>query len=499
MSGAAAVSTKSGSALGLAGAVTVNIIKTMTTYAVIQDSSLSNVTGAVAVTASNGAEIISIAAGLAGAARGYGIAGSVAYNTINTDDTEAYITGGGAITASSLAITATDGSSIITVAGSLAYGGTLGIGAGVAYNDISPTVEAYLSDADATVTGAVTVAAENQSFITAVAAGIAVADAKEPEKNYKFAKPKGFAIAVGLAIDAISANVDAYVAGDGTDTLSAGSLAVTANDDHSQIVAVAGGVAVGLSKGEQSGATAGAGGAAFAINNIDNSIDAYLSDITVITPGTVFVTSQSNAFIGAYAIGGAVAGATSGGDGGSAALAGAGAITLNTIKKDVLASIQDNSTVTTPALLAVSATDQSTITAVAGGIAISAAIGSSGSSGATAVSVGISVAINTIEDKTKAPGLGGVQAYIDASTVAAGGLDVTASSTPTITVVSFAGGLAVAAATSPETPAPGRGGIWGGGPQYGYHDRALRDQQHACAWRRRRGADQVHWVGWIGC
>ena len=91
-----------------------------------------------------------------------------------------------------------------------------------------------------------------------------------------------------------------------------------------------------------------------------------------------------------------------------------------------------------------SATDQSTITAVAGGIAIAGAL-SNGTGNATAVSVGVSVAINTIEDKTASPGLGGVQAYIDASTVAAGGLNVSATSTPTITVVSFAGGLAVAA------------------------------------------------------
>ena len=391
VSGGAAVSTRSGSALGLAGAVTVNIVET-TTHAAVQGSSMTGVTGAASVTATDSAHIISIAAGLAGVRQGYAIAGSVAYNTI-TADTEAYVTGGGPITAGSLSIMATDASFIITVAGSLAYGGTLGFGAGIAYNDVNPTVKAYLSDADVTVTGAVTVEAENEVFITAVAAGIAVALAKPPADDPD-AKPKGFAIAIGLAIDTITADVSAYVAGDGTDTLSAGSLSVTANDDYSKIVAVAGGVSVGVSKGEESGAAAGAGGAALAFNNIDNSISAYLDNITVTAPGNVSVTSQSSADIGAYAIGGAVAGAQGGGSGGSSALAGAGAVTINTIDKDVLASIKDGSSVTTTGsgTVTVSATDQSTINAVAGGIALAGSVGSGGGESGTAVSIGLTVA-----------------------------------------------------------------------------------------------------------
>lgn len=457
VSGGAAVSTKSGSALGLAGAATVNIVQT-TTDAVIQDSTLSNVTGAVAVTATNGARIISIAAGLGGASQGYGIAGSVAYNTI-TADTEAYVSGGGPITADSLAIMATDASSVITVAGSLAYGGTLGIGAGIAYNDVNPTVKAYLSDADATISGALTVQAENQAFITVVAAGIAVAvdnpgglapGTQGPLTKQQSSKPYGLAAAVGLAIDTITADVSAYVTGDGTDTLSAGSLSVAANDDNSKIVAVAGGVAVGLSNGEQQGAAAGAGGAAFAFNNISNSVTAYLSDIRVTSLGNVAVTGESTADIEAYTIGGAVAGALGAGTGGSAALAGAGAVTINTINKDVLAYINDGSSVTTSGrgTVTVSATDQSTINAVAGGVAVAGALSSGADQSGTALSVGLSVAENTIQDKTSGGG-GGVQAFIDNSTIsAAGDLDVTATSTPTITVVSFAGGLALSASLS---------------------------------------------------
>ncbi len=454
VSGGAAVSTKSGTALGLAGAVTVNLVQT-TTYAVVQGSSMTNGSGAATVTATDGASIVSIAAGLAGARRGFGIAGSVAVNTI-TADTEAYVTGGGPFTADSLAIMATDASSVITVAGSLAYGGTLGFGAGIAVNYVNPTVKAYLSDTDATITGDVTVQAENQAFITAVAAGIAVAFATPSASDSK-ATPVGFAVAIGLAVDTITANVSAYVAGDGTDSISAGSLSVTANDDHSKIVAVAGGVAVGLSKSETTGAGAGAGGAAFAFNNIDNSITAYLDDITVTAAGNVSVTGQSNGDIVAVAIGGAVAGAQGAGTGGGIAFALAGAITVNTIKKDVLASIRDHSSVKTYGAVAVSATDQSTITAVAGGIEVAVGL-SGGSATGVAVSIGVSVAKNTIEDHTAAPGIGGVQAYVDQSTVSAGGLSVTATSMPTITVVSFAGGVAFSNSSSKDSLAAAASG-----------------------------------------
>ncbi len=424
VSGAAAISTNSSNSaknVGLAGAVTVNIVRKNETDASIQNSPETNV-GAVSVTATDSSRIVAIAAGLGGSSRGSGIAGSASANIIDAV-TNAYITGG-SLDASSLTIKSSDATSIVAVAGSLAYGGKLGFGAGIAYNEITDTADAYLSNTSGTVSGALSVDAENTSHITAVGAGIAVVFASPPKDDINY-KPKGLAVAVGLAINSITADMNSYVAGNGSQLITAGSLSVTAEDTNSTILAVSGGVAVGLSDAEESGAAAGAGGFAFAFNNIYNSDDAYLDD-AVINSGTVDVSSSSTAEIDVYAIGGAVAGARGAGTGNTAAIAGAGSFTFNNIKSDVIATIRDNSSVTTTGTNSVTVTslDHSTIQAFAGGFAIAAGFsGGDGSSGA-ALAVGASVAENKIEDNT--PGVG-VEATIDDSTVSAGGnIDVEA-------------------------------------------------------------------------
>ena len=70
-----------------------------------------------------------MAAGLGGAPQGYGVAGSVAINPIDTDTLAKIL--GGAVTGSSLSIIAEDTTSIVAVAGAIAFGGKAGIGAGV--------------------------------------------------------------------------------------------------------------------------------------------------------------------------------------------------------------------------------------------------------------------------------------------------------------------------------------------------------------------------------
>ena len=454
VSGGAAISTNSKDSaknVGLAGAVTVNLV-TNRTHAFIQNATLTSV-GAVTVTAAGSANIVSVAAGLGGSSRGTGIAGSVAYNTIDSD-TAAYLANS-SLTGTSLDVAANDGTSIITVAGSLAYGGTIGIGAGIAINRIKENIDAHVSNSALTVTGAVTVTATNAAHITAVAAGIAVVDATGSKDD---PTAKGLALAVGLAINSIDATVKSYVSDDGTRLVSAGSLKVVADDADSWIVTVAGGVAVGLSKAENAGATAAAGGAAFAFNKIDSVVSAYLdkAHVTTTAVGGVVVKAHSKGRIEAYAIGGAVASASSGAGGATTALAGAGAFTFNTISKDVTASIRNGSNVTSQnsGTVTVSAQDESTIKSIAGAIAIGVGLGGGGES-TVALSVGASVANNTIKDKTAS---GGVQAFIsDSYVVAAGNLSVVANSQPTIWVVAFAGSLAFASGGTTAAAASGAG------------------------------------------
>jgi hypothetical protein len=318
ISGGGAVSTNSSNSarnIGLAGAVTVNIIDA-DTRATIVDSTLTNA-GEVSVTATGSAAIVSIAAGLGGSARGSGIAGSVAVNSIESDAVATVASS--TVAGTSLAVTGTDESSIITVAGALAGGGKLGVGAGIAINSIDATAHAVVSGTSVDVTGALDVTATGSPSITAVAAGIAVVIASPPvDPNNPDATPgptRGLALAIGLAVNSITLDVQASLTGDGIDTVDSGSVTVVADVDDASIVAVAGGVAFGVATSQKAGATAGAGGAAFALNKIETTAAARIGDIVVTTStadggtGDVTVRSHSDAEIRSYAIGGAVAGA----------------------------------------------------------------------------------------------------------------------------------------------------------------------------------------------
>ena len=99
------------------------------------------------------------------------------------------------------------------------------------------------------------------------------------------------------------------------------------------------------------------------------------------------------------------------------AFSGAGAGSGNTIRNTIEAAIKNGSTVTTTGTgeVSLSAMDASTIIADAGGVAI--AVGASGQETGGAVSIGVSIADNVIENQAKAyiddpqgPGQGRVRA-----------------------------------------------------------------------------------------
>src|SRR5262249_23172868 len=152
-----------------------------------------------------------------------------------------------------------------------------------------------------------------------------------------------------------------------------------------------------------------------AFNKIENNVTAYIQAATVSSSGNLTVRAHSKATIRSAAIGGAGAFAFGAGTGGTAALAGAGAFTVNDILQKVTGSIRATSTVTTSGTgtLTVEAVDESKIVAAAGGIAISVAT-AGGTSTATSLSIGASVAFNTIRDKSF-----GVLALVEQSIMAA--------------------------------------------------------------------------------
>ncbi len=259
--------------------------------------------------------------------------------------------------------------------------------------------------------------------------------------------------AVGLG-GAVSINIihdtsDAHISGSPnvkTTAAGADSLDVSAADT-STIRALAGGVGIAVSLG-----TLGlAAGLSVAVNEIGSTTEAYVDGSNLNSAGDVNVEATSQPTIEALSIGVAVAVAVSGEEGAGFAGSGAGAGSGNTVQDTVLAYI-NNSTVspsinngTTPptygatGAVNVSATDSALIGTIAGALAVGVAVGTEL---AAAGSIGISVAVNDIQDN--------IQAYIDNSTVTANGHDVSLAATEGATIVAWTIGGAVSVGASPE-------------------------------------------------
>ena len=437
VSGSAALSLNKKGSLGLAGAVTVNLVNS-TTHAFIENSSLTNV-GAVTVNATATGTTLAIAAGFGGSPNGVGVAGSVAINTMNTD-TQAYFNNSSIVDSTSLSVTASDTTSIIAVGGAIAFGGKAGIGAGFAYNYITGGALASLSNSSVILSGALRVTATNSSQITAVAAAIAASYSNKSVDNLgghgDAAGTKSFslALAAGVSINTVSATTKAYISGG---SVTAGSVTVLATDINSQIIGIGGGLAIGVSiSGRGAGSsTSLAAGASFVYNNLDHTIEAYVENATVNVTGDETITADSKGTVTALAIAGSVAGSMGNTKGSAFAGAGAGSVTLNRVRGGVKARM--SKTNTTARNLTLLATDTSTITADAGGVAIAVAL-AKGKSSSTAASIGAAVAFNDIEE-------GYVEATIeDSMVITTNTVSLTATSNATITALTLAGAGAVA-------------------------------------------------------
>ncbi len=199
VSGAAAISNNKKKAVGVAGAVTFNDIST-DTLAFTNNARLLG-EGNVAIDAVANGSILAVAAGLAGAPKGFAAAGSVAINTI-ASESKAFVIGG-SVEGTNLFIAASNSSAIVAVGGAIAFGGKAGFGAGIAVNSIDDKTQAYVDDAAITVGGLLSVTASNQSVITGVAAALAVVYAT-PNKSVPTEKSAfGFALAAGVSVNSI--------------------------------------------------------------------------------------------------------------------------------------------------------------------------------------------------------------------------------------------------------------------------------------------------------
>ncbi len=377
------------------------------------------------------------------------ITGAYAESYVNVTkwNIEAEIFGGSNIsTSGNVTVQATDSSGIFSGAGAVATGNPVGtaftggpslaVGAAIATNSFTGQTVAVIDSSNVTTTGP-------QSLVSV----IATSD-----------KLVGSA-AVGVQVSDILAAGDSVVLNSINDTVTA---TISGNSAHSTIISpygvrveAADKSTIGTGAGQVTIATQVAGlaaGAAAAANSVAETVTSTIENATVTsTAGNVSVIAQAQGQIFAYAVG--VAGAISSTSltdtkwPGVFSFSGVGSGAGNSINNTVSATI-GNSTGNSPTnitsnSLTVSATDSSSIQAVAG--ALSVQIQTTGLN-AVSVSVGISAAVNDIGSSSTT---GNVSAEIINATInlSGGNLSLTATDSATIQATTAAGS---AAATTTE-------------------------------------------------
>ncbi len=266
IAGAATMAGSEGTSVGLAGSVTFNELD-IETNASIQDSSL-DLSGDLGLSAETEGTIrtISASGSLERKDKGYGLAGSVSVNQIDSD-TYASISRSDIESAATVDVSAEDDTSIRSIAGSASYGGKAGIGASVAVNITDNDTEASVQDSDIAAGGDIMVSADERSGIKTVAASLG-------------ASKDGMAIAGSAAVSDLTNTTKAYIEGKKTGGVTAdGNVSLAAADD-ADILSVAGNIAIAKGSGGIGGA--GFGGAA-SIVVTDNTVESYIGSGSVVT------------------------------------------------------------------------------------------------------------------------------------------------------------------------------------------------------------------------
>ena len=206
LSGGAAILTKNGGSLGLAGSYAQNTLGGLTSAFV--DNSKLGLSGNLSLDAATRETIVSISASGSVATSNSGISldGQASINTVDTS-TGADIDDQSMVSASSVAVTANDTDTIFAIAGALSYGGKAGFGASFSDNTISPPGQkplatAFIANSAVTTTsGTIQIIAQGDESVEAITAALA-------------AGLQGMAGALSTSLNTISpANIIASVSG----------------------------------------------------------------------------------------------------------------------------------------------------------------------------------------------------------------------------------------------------------------------------------------------
>ncbi len=436
--------------------------------AYVQGATVHSTGGAVNVNATETAQDINVVVGGAASSDSNAFGGSFALNFI-TNTVDAHIAAGAGVglggtpsvvTASGpLSVVATDTASIATLAGNIAASliGSFAGAAAVAVNDIQDTDTAIIDDSTATSGGAMLVQA-TFARPTALPAGLDVQIAAMAVSGAGTVTGKA-AFAGSLSLNWIDNKVEAEVSNiAASQSITAGGKLSVLASDASTIDSLAGAIAI---VGIGTSAISAAVGASISFNYLGgdpndpgspnhNLVRAAIENVAGrLKASQIDVSASYNGAINNITVAGSFAGGT-----GFASVAIGGAVSINIIHDTSDAHISGSPDITTTAVgpdsLDVTAVDTSTIQALAGGVGIAVSTGTLG------LAAGVSVASNEIGNTT--------EAYVDNSTVtAAGDLNLTATSMPTIRALTI--GVAVAVAVSDEA-----GGVAGSGAGAGSGD-----------------------------
>ncbi len=380
LAGAVTITRRQGSGAAIAGSFTMNQINARTEAFLAHTE--AQIGRQLVLGAHTPAAIYSIGASVSVATdKGkISLAGQVTYNKIDNESrayiTDTVVSGPEASTQVPLvALVAEDAAEIVSVAGAVAYGGKAGIGASVAINTVSNTTESFILNSNVTA-ASVSAQADSKTEIIAVTAAVGASSGK-------------MAAEAAVSVNMVSNTTAAFIKSD-DDTehgiTASGPIGLNAVD-ASSIYAIAGGIA--FAKGKVGI------GVSVTYNEIDNETLAYISDMTVTsTAGGIEIGALSKPLIFSIAVAGAVA--VSSGDGTSVAVAIGGTLAMNEIADTVLAYV-DASGITANGDLVVDADSDADIETLGIGVSVSVASGSNAISVSIGVCVSWNIIDSTVE------------------------------------------------------------------------------------------------------
>ena len=410
--GTVAIVNKEGTSTALSGAYAQNTITNVNKATV--DNSKLELSGDLIIEAESSEKIIAVSASGSGStsSNSGSVAGQVSVNIISSL-TQASVLNQSDIKAHDISIIATDNSSILAIAGALAYGGKAGIGSSVAWNQIKSVdtgnldepgaLIASIQNSDVTALGDINLKADSRNNILAVTAAIA-------------ASKEGMAGALSVSMNIINSDTQAYIIGKKSLGINAGGLLNIEGINNFSILAVAGGLSYSKT------ASIGIAGS---YNEISGSTRAFIgqenSDETVVKANSLSIQALSESSILTVSAGGSIS---------SGQVAVNGSVSINTITNNIGAYII-HSTVEVENSINLTAKDKSEIISIAGAVG-----------GSQSVAVGAALAINYIGSFGDLGEAKYVFSYIEDSNIEAknGGISLVAESESDIKSISAAGG-----------------------------------------------------------